>query len=1349
MYKKLALAVLVAIFISCCAGIGVVISVNASRYSFDLFLYEQAYGEANTAVPADTDIAEMRRGLHINASASGAVASYRDEVSGTFDIEFMPYSSVSYGGSVYETDLYSNTYQDINSMSLVFTDSEDTGKSFRVKLTGGANGNNVTVNASVIYEDEQAGIYYYNDNPAGGSTTGYNENGVYTFLYGCSFSNVAVANGVYAAENVRPVRIVFDPTEMKVYGYHYGYNAYSAEQRLIWDFSSDIVDGRKVDFTLDSFESYHVKIVFDDIKVGTTGNIIVYSINGQSLANTVVKNSFGPVCYLGNANNVEIGETIQISAPKCYDVVSGAVPFNGLVKAIDPDSSTCTIAGAEVAEDGFYVYKTGLSFICDKQGEYLFVYKAADEDGLYGDEYTVKFCADNVFAPVFFGELEEKYFSVNDTLTLAETGWNINESVIHAESEVFDPANKKLTAPYILSQEGRYTVVCSGNFEGKSLTESYYIYALRESDGLFQGTNGAVTGYGNSGLHADLNGMIAEAYVSNSVFMYTEPIRISDKTKNDTMISLMALPEHFGTASFGQISIKLQDASNEENFVTVIINAGTEQDTSVIRAAAFNQTFSGLNNNGVIESFSGGGTRILHSFAGVSRYENICGQFIDIRFDNEEKSIYAGNKLVCDFDDSEHFSTIWDGFSSEEVILSVTVRDITAERCRFLVAQIDGKEFIGDYYREYVAPKIRPSFDENHIPKALVGIEYEILPVEIYGNDKENAMLTVSVFDETGNSLAVSQNKFVPRSEGDYILRYTVINAMGNSNSVEYIVTAENALPELEIVPNAEFSKSVYVGETIQLPEAIIHGGAGGTTVYITAQGKETGTEYTVTEFCFRALVEDVYTVTYRAIDYLNQTAEFTTEIDVKLSSSPIFGAFPEMPHVFISGVPVTLPAVTAMDYADGEQPAEVEISVSVDGKTVTVDDGTDFTASIDKDKTTARVTYLAKGQKGTAEAYFDIPVINLRDENGYLDLTRYFLTQNIGKITPREDCISFDIQNDAKISFIKSVYSHGFELMFDIPASANNLNGFVLTLTDSADKSKQVVFEIKKGGFEDPFTTVTINGSQDIVIVGNFYDAIRHMRIAYDNDNYSLKDATGLTVGNIKNYADGRLFRGFSETINFTIEFGTVDGAARFDLYTVGNQQFMENDDDYTRPVVILESELHRSLNKGDILSIPAAKAYDVLGFTTEITVSVTCGENVLLSNTSCNQSYSVKLDAYGEYNVLYRAEDDNGNVNNFLLVVNVRDNVPPQIELDTNEKVIWAGDSFDIAEARLSDDVEIDKAYVFVIDTSNNMINVTGQKSFTTTKKGIYILRYVAVDKAGNYRIVDVTIKAAETEK
>ena len=45
--------------------------------------------------------------------------------------------------------------------------------------------------------------------------------------------------------------------------------------------------------------------------------------------------------------------------------------------------------------------------------------------------------------------------------------------------------------------------------------------------------------------------------------------------------------------------------------------------------------------------------------------------------------------------------------------------------------------------------------------------------------------------------------------------------------------------------------------------------------------------------------------------------------------------------------------------------------------------------------------------------------------------------------------------------------------------------------------------------------------------------------------------------------------------------------------------------------------------------------------------------------------------------------------------------------------------------------------------------MINVTGKEEYTPAKKGIYTIRYVAVDSSGNYGIVDVVLKVAEAKQ
>ena len=163
----------------------------------------------------------------------------------------------------------------------------------------------------------------------------------------------------------------------------------------------------------------------------------------------------------------------------------------------------------------------------------------------------------------------------------------------------------------------------------------------------------------------------------------------------------------------------------------------------------------------------------------------------------------------------------------------------------------------------------------------------------------------------------------------------------------------------------------------------------------------------------------------------------------------------------------------------------------------------------------------------------------------------------------------------------------------------------------------------------------------------------------------------------------------------------------------------------------------------------VRAAKAYDVLGFETTTTVSVVKDGNVILASTSADKEYTVTLGEYGEYTIVYRAADDNDNVANTTLVVNVRDDVAPTIQVDQTELVVYANTAVKLPKATVTDDVSVAKEYVFIIDCDNNMVNVSGKTEYTPTKKGIYTIRYVAVDSSGNYGIVDVVLKVAEAKQ
>ncbi len=1331
-------------------AVGLGKNAQAEKFAYETFVLSGCYSETNIRVPESTGITDARRGLKITAQQSGAKASLDGGACGVFDFEFMPYSSSAYGGSDYESTTYDNSYQDIREMSLVFTDKADESNSFKVRLTGGADGNNVTVNASVEADGARAGIYYYKDNMAYGGTSGANGNGVYTFLYGSGFSNTAVGGGAYSPENVRPVRIIFDPDEMKVYGCNYGYNAYSSEMRLIWDLSQQVNDGRDGGFTLDGFDSYTVDVVFDDVKSGAEGNIIVYSINGYGLGGSVLSSVHAPDCYVADTGTPELGKDYVLPVPACYDVADGILDFEGTVKAIKPDGQFSAISVNEtdlvLDRNGYAKYEAGAKIRLDEAGEYEIVYTAKNPlNGMYGKPYSVKIEVPPDDVATFSYSGGSVYNAVGDMLDAPVGKFYMAGNEVTATYKVYDPYGKEISSPYKLDKPGRYKIVYSADIGGAAAEDEVSVYALESNAGLFGGS-GSVSLYpGKSELHSDLSGLIAETTANNGVVTYNMPVKIKQKTKDDTLISLMALPVKYGSASFSQIAIKLTDGLDASNYVSVIVSSGSGNDTSVVRAASAEQTLSGLNGAGSIESFAGGGTVVLHSFHGVSNYKNICEQFIDLRFDYAQKRVYIGNKLVCDLDDNEHFGNVWEGFSSDEIVLSVTMRDVNGTSAKMLISEVDGKKMTGGFYADCVAPVISALFDESDIPTAVVGKKYPVLPISLADGDDEAPVYTVTVTDETGASVAVENGAFVPTRAGKYTLTYTAYDYTGNTSVRSFVTQAYESADELTVGVASELETEICVGMKYLLPEAVIEGGCGNVKLTVTAVGKKSGTRYDITDGVLKVTAADDYTVEYKATDYLGNTAVYTAEVRATVSDAPVFDDLTVFPDLFISGVSKAIPKVTAYDYK-ANAAAQVEVYVSIDGGDDMPINGFVYTPDIDGASCDAVFKYVATAKDGTkATEVRQAEVVNLYDRSGNLDITRYFRTSGVDGITANDEFIAFEVsKSGAEISFVKEVYAHGFELLFDVPSAANNTDKITVTLTDAADSAKSVRIDVVKGGFADDSSKLIINGTQELSIAGNFFDSVRHMRIAYFNNNYAIKDATGLTVGHIRTYANGEPFRGFSDTVDFGIKFGDVDGIVEFELYKVGNQLMMENDGDYTPPEIVLGGDLKRSVEKGGELTVCSAKAFDVLGFETTLSVSVRSGNEYILRNASCDTEHTVVLPEYGEYFVEYRAEDENYNVNNYTLVVNVRDNVPPTIKVDTEERVVYAGSSVSVPKAAVTDDVSVDRTYVFVIDTRNDMKDITGQSSFVPEEKGTYIIRYVAIDTAGNYAVVDAVVRA-----
>jgi hypothetical protein len=126
-----------------------------------------------------------------------------------------------------------------------------------------------------------------------------------------------------------------------------------------------------------------------------------------------------------------------------------------------------------------------------------------------------------------------------------------------------------------------------------------------------------------------------------------------------------------------------------------------------------------------------------------------------------------------------------------------------------------------------------------------------------------------------------------------------------------------------------------------------------------------------------------------------------------------------------------------------------------------------------------------------------------------------------------------------ASLSFIKDLYSDGFEIDFAIPKDANALEAVDFYLSDTSSVDKQVKLSVKKGSAEEATSPLYINDVFAANIKGDFYGlSSQRLRLAYDNKNETISDNSSLSVAHLKNYLDGTDFAGFSKSVSLKIVF-------------------------------------------------------------------------------------------------------------------------------------------------------------------------------------------------------------------
>ena len=319
--KNLIKTFLVSLVFASAGFFGVILNDNNVSTVKAAELFQNANGVtivSDYAVDASLGLNDQRKGIYFSSEESGSKVNVAKEMVGGFEIDFRVFTPTTFDQLLLHGDTLKNPALVLQTLTFRFDNTEND-DFFELVIDGGSKMNFAVPQAFVRVNGEEVGIFYFEFNDgvysSSGNTSSANNTGRYTALYGTTFSNKAYKAFETETEAASTV-LCFDPATMRVYA-----KQANGSSILIWDLSSPVNDGQTAS-VLDSFEKYSVSFEFTRIALGKKAEMVMYSLNGQSLAGQTLTNSIGPSVYAKDDKNGLKGEKFYLSSPICEDLLN-------------------------------------------------------------------------------------------------------------------------------------------------------------------------------------------------------------------------------------------------------------------------------------------------------------------------------------------------------------------------------------------------------------------------------------------------------------------------------------------------------------------------------------------------------------------------------------------------------------------------------------------------------------------------------------------------------------------------------------------------------------------------------------------------------------------------------------------------------------------------------------------------------------------------------------------------------------------------------------------------------------------------------------------------------------------
>ena len=257
-------------------------------------------------------------------------------------------------------------------------------------------------------------------------------------------------------------------------------------------------------------------------------------------------------------------------------------------------------------------------------------------------------------------------------------------------------------------------------------------------------------------------------------FVVNQAISVSNFTADNYFVEGFVINQTVGMGAFTRFIVTLTDFENPDVYIKIVVNERTSQDEKGVAFAAAcgngqkpvgleNYVPGTMDNITTVHKNDGFGQWInmplrgQNTIVGSGRYTyDIYNDDYPFRFSYDpttQQIWHATNfnapadknysdpnphkdkvriestnfkKIVTDLDDSRYYESLWSGFKSGYVKLSITAENYTSTHAQFCITKVAGVDLSNEGFEVTEQPTITVDTDYDVMPEAVVGKSYPV-----------------------------------------------------------------------------------------------------------------------------------------------------------------------------------------------------------------------------------------------------------------------------------------------------------------------------------------------------------------------------------------------------------------------------------------------------------------------------------------------------------------------------------------------------------------------------------------------------------------------------------------------